>query len=662
MAHHDSRHQVGAVLSRTAETALRFLVPLVALGLGAVLAGSVARALLFVAALAVFVAPGFALARVFFGGAERLLAAGAIGYLASSLLASVLYRAGSFTSMTVGGGCALLTLVFGLSLRSRTRSDEPRAEPLGVLLTMTLALTLVSLPFIRVGQATPEGRAYRAYFSADLMTHLSVTAELQKGDFPPVDPFYAGAPLGYYWLFFLFPALLGKWTGNQEALLLIYLAGDLLFVGVAFCAARRMASRFGAALLATCAGLAAASYEGAAALAKAVAAGESLGSFRELNVDAFSRWVLQLTSLDGLYRSLLYTPQHLFSYSLLLVLMLLVVLPPCQTRPGAGASLLAGALLGGMAGTSIVTAMLAGPWLVLMILRRSESLRAALEPLLLVGVASLGCLAWFFHLGFFSEAGAALVLRRPLAAELPALALLEVGPLLLLAAPALREARARSMALLAGLALMAVLTLDIAGYEGLWMAWRAGSILLLALTLLAAVGLPKWGRAALALLLFPASLTTLLDLVNAQDLGNRQESAGGFRWTTVVSYPDLEALEWIRAHTPAGSVAQIDARAREGGEWAILPALAERRMAYGYPIFLLDPHKYQARGRKLRPIFNSEDPQLAHRLAVDSGISYLVIGRAERNEPQNRARKFWEAPGLFEKVFENSEAAVFRVQ
>lgn len=665
MAHHDSRHQVGAVLSSKATTLLRFFLPLLAFGLAAELAGSLGKALVFVAALAVFVAPGFPVARVFFAGAERVLAAGAIGYLASSLLASLFYRVGAFAWTTLGAGSLLLTLFLRFSLRSQTRGDGQRTEPLGVLLSMTLALSLVSLPFLRVGEATPEGRAYRAYFSADLMTHLSVTAELEKTEFPPVDPFYAGAPLGYYWLFFLFPALVGKWTGNQEALLLTYLAGDLLFAGLAFCAARRMAGSFGAAFAATGAGLAAASYEGAAALAKAIATGEPLPSFREANVDAFSRWVLELTSLDGLHRSLLYTPQHLFSYSLLLVLLLLVVLPPGGSRPGAGASLLGGALLGGMAGTSIVTAMLAGPWMVLVILRRSESLPGALKTLLLMGVSSVGCLAWFFHLGFFSAAGAALVLRRPSPAEVPALALLEVGPLLLLAVPALREPRARPLAVLAALALLAVLTLDIEGYEGVWMAWRAGSVLLLSLTLLAAAGLPwwtRWGRPALALILFPAVLTTLLDLYNAQDIDNRQQSAGGFRWTTVVSYPDLEALEWLRTHTPPASVVQMDARARAGGEWAILPAIAERRMAYGYPIFLLEPHKYQARGRKLRPIFNSDDTERARRLAVEAGISYLLIGRAERNEPQNRVRKFWEAPELFEEVYANAESTVFRVR
>jgi hypothetical protein len=661
MAHHDPRREIGAARSRRAAGALRFLLPLAAVGLAAALADSISRALLFFAALAVFVAPGLPLARVFFAPGERGLAACAIGYLSSSLLASLLYRAGLFSEMTVAGASLLLAAGLFAFLRSRAAAEASPPERPALCGILLLVLALLAIPFLRVGERTEQGVAYRAYFSADLMTHLSVTAELQKGDFPPADPFYAGGALGYYWLFFLFPALVGKWTGNQPALLLTYLAGDLLFAGLLFCAARRLTKTAPTAWLAAAAGLAAASYEGAAVLARAILLGQPLSSFREQNVDAFSRWVLELTSVDSLYRSLLYTPQHLFSYSLLLTLMLLLVLPP-RPQVRAGAAALAGLVLGGMAGTSIVTAMLAGPWIAWDVVRRGASPRDRLASLVPLALASLACLTWFFHLGFFAEAGGALSLRRPALAELPLIVLLEVGPLFFLALPALADPRSRPLALLAGLSLLAVLGLDVRGAEGVWMAWRAGSVLLVSLALWGALGLPHCGRAARGAILFPALLTTLLDLYNAQDITNRQESAGAFRWTTIVPAADLEALDWIRKRTPLRSRVQLDARAREGGDWALLPALAERRMAYGYPIFLLNPAKYQARARRLHFIFSSDDPEAAHRLAVEAGIDYLFIGPPETRRPENRSRKFWEAPAFFEKAFENAEITIFRVR
>ena len=82
-----------------------------------------------------------------------------------------------------------------------------------------VVMLIVVVPFSRVGASVADGVAYRAYFSADVMTHLSVVAELQKGGFPLHNPFYQGAGLGYYWLFFTLPAALGVWLGNQTALL-----------------------------------------------------------------------------------------------------------------------------------------------------------------------------------------------------------------------------------------------------------------------------------------------------------------------------------------------------------------------------------------------------------------------------------------------------------
>jgi hypothetical protein len=172
----------------------------------------------------------------------------------------------------------------------------------------------------------------------------------------------------------------------------------------------------------------------------------------------------------------------------------------------------------------------------------------------------------------------------------------------------------------------------------------------------------RWSRSIVAWILLPATLTVFLDVYNAQDIGNRSLSAGEFRWTTVVSHAELEALRWLRTETEPTGIVQWDSRAREPGEWALVPAIAERRMAVGFPIFLLDPEKYRRRERRwVRPVFTSEDPLEAHRFAVDAGINYLFIGRRELEVRGERIRKLWEAPALFEQVFSNRDVSVFRV-
>ena len=628
--------------------------------LATAISGALSRVLVFAAALVVFVLPGVFLAGRWFSGYERQAAGAALGYLLSSLIASLFYHAGILSPTGLGLVSLALSLVIAISFGRPQVSFGKASSGTRSWLTATLALAmcLVAVPFLRVAEETAEGAAYRAYFSADLMTHLSVVAELQKGDSPPQNPFYAGQTLGYQWLFFLFPALVGKWIGNQQALLLTDLSVGCLFAALAFSAANRLAARPSLAFGAVGIGLAAASYEGLAVLVRAAWVGEPLGSFRDVNVDAFSRWFFELTSLDGLHRSFLYTPQHLYSYALLMVVVLLLL--NGESR-GVASSLAAGALLGGMAGTSIVTAIIVGPWLALGRILAGGERKALLRDLLIMGVVALGCLAWFFELGYFEEAGGELVLRFPRLAEIPALVLLEAGPLFLLGLPALAARHALPWGGLAGIALIATLFMDIGSAPGVWMAWRAGSILLIALMLMVAVTIRKMRPALLVVVLLPATLTCGLDIFNAQDVTNRDLSRGEFRWTTVVHPSDEDALAWIRAHTAPEAIVQWDVRAREPGEWALIPALAERRMAVGFPIFLLDNRKYRARERRLRPIFVSSDPDEAYRLATEAGIDYLVIGSREVTVRGERVRKFWEAPERFREVYANRVATVFEV-
>jgi len=658
MAHHDPGHQVTSW--RDPGVAGTAVVSLAGLVLGAAVSGSLASAVVFALALGVFVAPGVLLAGRWFSGQERIAIGIALGYFSSSLIASILYRAGISGPSWLAAAIVGLLVLAAIAMRRNQAmaGDPPPTNRLWLGASVALAMVLVALPFLRVGEATPAGIAYRAYFSADLMTHLSVVAELQKGSFPPQNPFYSGLALGYQWLFFLFPAVVGRWIGNQPALLLTNLSVGCLFAALVFSVAHRLAGSARVAFLTVGISIGAASYEGLALLVRAAWLGEPLASFRNVNVDAFSRWFFELTSLDGLYRSLLYTPQHLYSYCLLLILTLLFLRG--ATR-GPSGSLMTGALLGGMAGTSIVTAMIAGPWVVIGRLVRGGDKGAVLRDLVVMGTVAVGCLAWYFELRYFGEAGGALVPRWPRLAEVPAIVFLEAGPLFLLGLPALAERHALPLAGLAGLALMAVFFVDIGSYPGVWMAWRAGSVLLVALSLIVSVTLGKRRPWVLAVVLLPATLTCALDLFNAQDVSNRELSRGEFFWTTIVPPSDHDALVWIRTHTPPQAIVQWDVRAREPGEWALVPALAERRMAVGFPIFLLDNRKYRARERTLRPIFVSGDPDEAHRLATEAGIDYLVIGSQEVAVRGELVRKLWETPDRFREVYSNRGATVFEV-
>jgi hypothetical protein len=651
VAHHDSSAEIAG--SRTLERAAIGAVVGFAFVLSALLFGSASKAALYALSIAVFALPGIPIARRFFDGTIAILAGLALGYLASSLAASVLVRLERLGPLEMTLASFAVCIAFrALSSYAPLRSRASGASEGWLAAALLLPLLLAALPFLKVGASVSDGVAFRAYFSADLMTHLSVVAELQKGDSPPINPFFAGEPLRYYWLFFTQPAAFSQSGANAAALLALYLASGMLFAGLLFGAVRELGLAPAQAFASTAVIVAAASYEGLFAL----------GSFRDMNVDAFGRWALGLVSLDGLHRAVLYTPQHLFSYSLLVVL--LVLLHRGEPRDRWGAALL-GALLGGMAGTSIVTALLAGPWTLGVLFFRERSLSRFIELSFWTAAPALVLLGCFLALGFFGDAGGALTLRIPRWPEPFSVLLLDCGALCLLC---LFRARIpfgrfdREVLALAGLALLAVLCLDLKGYEGVWMAWRAGSVLLVALGLLAAPAFGDTLRLRHGAVIAPAVLTAVLDVVNAQDVSNRNLSPGKFRWTTVVSRDEWEALQWIRRETPRDSLVQWDVRARDPGEWALLPAISERRMAVGNPIFLLDVRKYRLRERReVRPIFTSGDPLRAHRLATDLGIDYLFLGSRELQARGERLRSLSESPALFRKLFSNASVTILAV-
>jgi hypothetical protein len=192
MAHHDPGAEIAGPPSL--ERAAIGAVVALAFALSALLFDSAAKALLYALSLAIFAAPGIPLARRWFQGPLAILAGAALGYLASSLAAAGLARLGWL------GPVEAIACSIGLYVLARALSpfvpERPRDGGGWSFLAAALLLPvlLVAIPFYQVGTEVPGGVAFRAYFSADLMTHLSVTAELQKGATHLENPFY-GVPI-----------------------------------------------------------------------------------------------------------------------------------------------------------------------------------------------------------------------------------------------------------------------------------------------------------------------------------------------------------------------------------------------------------------------------------------------------------------------------------
>jgi hypothetical protein len=638
--------------------------------------------------------PGLPVGFTLFGRRQAAgwIAGGLVGYVLTAFALWAVIAAGvpRATAMLLAWGAASAATWLPF-LRSRPAPFVSlpawrRTDTTALLLVLLLVPALLAPTVSRIGAVDEAGNErYRAYFTADFLWHAALTAEVARFDMPPRDPYAGDQPLNYYWAYFLLPGCalgtnpFGTWPAAIPILKVNLLLSGLLFVGILAGFTWSIVPRAGAAAAAVALSLLAASAEGSYALYDSVASGRGLDTLRQLNIDAITAWVFGSLTVDGLPRSLWYTPQHAMACALGLVA--LMVPGGARRARALGSAVLAGIALGGALATS---PFLGGAFSLVygasVLFARRDGWRESVRALCVNAAAAgpvLAALAWCKWNLTFEGAGAAVafgysgpITRAPFI--MPALAL---GPLLVAAAAGLLFGRSRTATTIApalsgtaiGFILLYFVTMP--GADIIWIGWRAGQILLLTLTPLAAMGfawvstvsrfrLIGWAGAAA---LFAAGLpTTIIDTYNAQDIWNRRMGAG-FRWTVVVTPDQRRAYDWIRTSTPPDAIVQMDPITRGRETWTNIPTFAARRMAAGLPISLLRKPLYTERSDRVRRIYATNDAGEAARLARELGIGFVYLDSVEQREFGASLRKFDGHPEYFERVYRGGEASVYRV-
>jgi hypothetical protein len=564
-----------------------------------------------------------------------------------------------------------------------------------VALTLVLALVplLVARPFARVGERDAAGTSYyRAYFTADVVWHAALTTELRRFTPPPRNPYTADRPLHYYWTYFQVPAAItaaAPRTFGDDPLpwLLINATGaGLLFFAVLFLFAWTARPRAGIAAVGTALVALCASAEGSYFAWRLWLTEGPLDALRDNNIDAVTRLVFDGLTIDNLPRSLWYTPQHAGACALGLIA--LTIAAAGGPAAAIGARALAGAalaaaltmspLLGGVFsviyGVSLVVASIGLPW--------PAAWRAIVGQGLAAAVAALGALA-LIGAGMVEGAGDALHIGfAGYARHDPVGTLaLALGPALACALPALvwvlpfrmtREERTRILpaatALVVGVLLFYFASLPYR--DPIWVGWRAGQIMLVALPGLVATTL-AWGLSLRAWPIAPGAVavaalvglpTTVIDAFNAQDIENRHMGAG-FRLSVDISAAEQDALLWLRLATPPTAIVQVDVAARGSDSWTLIPTFAQRRMYAGLPISLLAEPVYRERADAVAAAFDTADAADAYRIFRAGDVRYVYVGDAERRAHRAEAlAKFDQSPDAFRRVFENPAVTIYEVR
>jgi hypothetical protein len=559
---------------------------------------------------------------------------------------------------------------------------NPRASTgLGLVLLLTLALSVP--PFARLGARDDDGnRYYRAYFTADFVWHMALASELSKFDMPPRNPYMAQEPIHYYWAYFLLPAAASR-SGPppvqdvEVCLKVNALMTGLLLMSSVFLFAWGAVGRPYAVTAAVSLALLAASFEGVYELYRLSRGGASLGLLRDTNIDAITSWRLQGHRLDGLPRCLWYVPQHSMAYSL--GLMALTGASSVGSTGSLTAIFVMGiALAGATALNPFVGGIFALAWGAAMIvdaLRRPGRV-VAIGRQLLAAVPVALALLWCISSSMVEGAGDSLQFgAHGASTHAPIWSLfLSLGPVIILALAGCALIRRTAVRQLAPAILIGALSLGIMYFVRLrvdteWVPFRAGQMILVTAPALVAYGLAStWSRRALrpvvgvtfVLLLLLGLPTTVIDAFNAQDIENDHEGVG-FRWTMVIPPEEVQAFAWIRRSTPEDAVVQMEPIVREREGWSLIPSFAERRMAAGLPISLMEVPAYRRTSERVQVMFATPRAQEAWDIAKALHIDYIYVDATDRAK-YPETDKFDRSPELFEHVFRRGAVGVYRLR
>ena len=645
-----------------------------------------------------FSVPGLATAWLMYEAAPgRKFAAWVVGpvwgYGLSSVVLLAFWVAGArgLALLTAPLVATLIAAGVGFLLKGTlTPPAFDRRDLVVVLLMLLMVPAIVGRPFAHVAEPVAEGRAYRAYFTADMIWRMAVVAEVSKGAVPPRNPFLRGAALNYYWLPHLVTAVeyreIGRRATLEQVLLVNSVALGLAFVLFLYGLIRHWVPSPGASAVGVLGALVFTSFEGTERLWVLSRLGGSLEpaftATRDLNIDAVTRWFYGSLPIDGLQRLLWYQPHHSTGYALGLSALLILA----QARKGEitirllafAGSLLAITLLFSTFAAIMLTAIVALAASVTLV-RARQWKTIALGAI--AGAAPLVAAVWIaLALRYIDPSGPALarLLVNPLAARniVPSL-ILSFGPMLIFGVVAAvmiarrRQTQFLPIAAIVVVSLFFYFFVDVRDHQYVYVGWRAGHFLFVSLAVLTGYalhtlwqsgGATRWLTAGLSAILAALALPTFaIDFYNTQDITNYKPD-DNYSWTLVLSHDEVAALGWIRTFTPADAVVQVEPHTREGRRWADVPAFAERRMSAGLPISMVPLAPYEDASQKVMALYKERDGERAFAQAARLGIDYLVIGPPERRSYPEFEQTLRSNPARFREVFRSGDVSVFMLE
>jgi hypothetical protein len=636
----------------------------------------------------VFVLPGILILRVVAPAQGWLAALGFgpfVGQALGSLVLTLLWISGAHGVWVLIVAPLLLSVLAMPARRLSGRWTLPslHADDLLALSVLLLIVPLVvGLPFAHVGEITANGQDYRAYFTADYAWRRAVVSEVAKGDVLPVNPYFAGDALHYYWMPHVLTAaqyrFAGAWATLDELLLIRSISIDAMFIAFLYAMTRAFRVRPWAAAAGVTFAVLASSFEGLYALWDFARHGAPLRAVTNLNIDAVSRWYFQGIPIDGLQRVLFYQPHHAVGYVIGMIGLLAIAL---RTRKrDATAFAVAGMCLGLAIAISSFAGLMVTAGAALYeaaSLLRGFSLRRALVHAIAAGVPLGLATALVFALRYVDNSGSVVefAVNRVALHDFWWVTFLSFGPVLIVGVMAIIATRSEphQLGIFGALAVVSIVCyffINVRDHQDVYVGWRVGHFLFMAAAVLIGTlfnslqhthgNVRRVAFAALVIVFLAGLPTTAIDVYNTQDITNHSEMPAG-HWTLRLHPDDLQIFDWIRHNTDPKAIFQIDPLPRDPEHWAYLPAFAERRMAAGIPISMIPLAKYRQASEQIRLIYD-EQPLLAYERAFRAHVNYIIVGPQERAAHPGVEDRFNGLAQRLPLVFKNGTISIYEVK
>lgn len=576
-------------------------------------------------------------------------------------------------------------LLWQRAVKGRPAQGRPHTADLAVTGTLLLAVLILCVvffyfPFRNLGAHIEDRQVFAWLFGHDFINRQVHAVSLSRG--LPLDSYhFAGEHLSYYWLAYVYPALLYRLfpaaLSVQQALQIASVLYSLTTASALCLFLAHFAKRKRVLVLLLLLSFVCYSYMDLYLLGRWSLTAFMPASFGQIatGFDSFAGFS------HSLYRFFLVEPQGTFAIGV----MLLVILLENSGRKDTVNRVLLGLFLGLLFGVEATMGIMLAAWFLAVaahaVLTRPGVRIQVLREYALSLIAAGAVYACLFAIEMYSfSTGRGVLTVKPNMTPLLLGFLyfpIEYGPMLFFGAAGLIKVFTQKerhdhwihqfvILLAVNLFFILFIVNPTESQFGLLKATRIVPICLLMLTLYCwQDGLPAGrGKGTILLLLVLAAPGYFTDLYIATDVRNPA--------STFIKDADYAACAWIRKSLPVDAVVQAepnhpgaDSRYQPRYVYSLIPVFAERPTAIGEWKVSSQEHgkadQVSERFHGVKRMFALEDAETSLALLQKYNIQYVYVGPLERTLYPRGVSKFRNNPALFENVYSRSEVDIYRV-